>query len=745
VKLDVKETPVERVASVNETAFKIKATGKAFRALSSNLYKDKILAIVRELSCNAYDAHVAAGKRDIPFDVHLPSSRECWFAVRDYGYALSPTDITSVFTVYFESTKADSNDSIGGFGLGSKTPLSYTDEFTVTSIHKGVKRVYRVYMDESDTPTIAELSCETTAEPDGLEVKLAVSEFDAYLFCNAAKVTFEHFKPHPNVTGNPYREATWGRAAEGYEPLTTTVVFEGDNYRVVERTHGAKARAIMGVVAYPISAAQVGGGEIINEVFNGPLDIDFGIGELDVTMSREELGYSNSAKSILAERAQHIVYDITRRILAKFRSFQNEFEARKFYGDVVSRHTILRSQFPEGKIPFKGQFISSGVFQFDSVDVLPSGSEISLIETVATRKTPRLTTYSKASSEPRGRVFHIAARDEIIFIEDDCAGKYLNFRYKSLIETPGQEKHTIYVMRRMTEEEKQFFKDTFPNAQFIKLSSLDRPTREQSARKKPSVMMLTTRGYSRRGRRSGCMGKYEWEPVIADMDEGGLFVMINGGYPEYNENSIYHFGEMYDLAISLGLLESKTPIFGVSRSLEKKMKFAEHSEWTNMFDYLIEQFHNHMEAKNWPEAIARNRRHKEFHSSDETLDYRRPNADRMLRKASKALNPTHPLVEFFSALDTNTATPTEEPSRMSKMLGIMIPEADSTDLVAKWKAVNFTARYPMAHFVFEAVRREFAYSYNYNKEYDDAVEQLTAYLQFCDKNCPIPASCATVE
>lgn len=67
---------IEQFGEIIESeAFTIKSTGKAFEVLSSKLYKDKIRAIVRELSCNAYDSHVAAGCPDRPFDVHLPSAR----------------------------------------------------------------------------------------------------------------------------------------------------------------------------------------------------------------------------------------------------------------------------------------------------------------------------------------------------------------------------------------------------------------------------------------------------------------------------------------------------------------------------------------------------------------------------------------------------------------------------------------------------------------------------------------------
>ena len=48
----------------DSSAFTIRTSAKAFKVLSDNLYSDKITAVIRELSCNAYDSHVQAGKKD---------------------------------------------------------------------------------------------------------------------------------------------------------------------------------------------------------------------------------------------------------------------------------------------------------------------------------------------------------------------------------------------------------------------------------------------------------------------------------------------------------------------------------------------------------------------------------------------------------------------------------------------------------------------------------------------------------
>ena len=57
------EAILSNVGEVGE--FRIRNSAKAFNILSSGLYANKIRAIIRELSCNAVDSHVAAGKSGV--------------------------------------------------------------------------------------------------------------------------------------------------------------------------------------------------------------------------------------------------------------------------------------------------------------------------------------------------------------------------------------------------------------------------------------------------------------------------------------------------------------------------------------------------------------------------------------------------------------------------------------------------------------------------------------------------------
>ena len=156
--------------------FKIKASAKAFSILSSGLYANKIRAIIRELSCNAVDSHVAAGKQSTPFDVHLPNQLEPHFSIRDYGTGLTHEQVTQIYTTYFESTKTASNEFIGALGLGSKSPFAYTDNFTVTAIRDNKKGIYSAFINGEGVPSIALMMSEDTDEPAGVEVKFSVND-----------------------------------------------------------------------------------------------------------------------------------------------------------------------------------------------------------------------------------------------------------------------------------------------------------------------------------------------------------------------------------------------------------------------------------------------------------------------------------------------------------------------------------------------------------------------------------------
>ena len=53
--------------------------------LRSQIYSDKIMAVIREIAVNAIDSHVEAGCPDRPIEVTLPTRNETTLRIRDFG------------------------------------------------------------------------------------------------------------------------------------------------------------------------------------------------------------------------------------------------------------------------------------------------------------------------------------------------------------------------------------------------------------------------------------------------------------------------------------------------------------------------------------------------------------------------------------------------------------------------------------------------------------------------------------
>lgn len=112
-----------------------------FHMLSATLYSDQPLAVVREVLCNAWDAHIEAGCKDKPLEVTLQDNV---LTVKDFGKGIHRDDIGFIYLNYGGSTKKHDGNQTGGFGLGCKAPWAYADHFEVTSCHEGVKSIYRM-------------------------------------------------------------------------------------------------------------------------------------------------------------------------------------------------------------------------------------------------------------------------------------------------------------------------------------------------------------------------------------------------------------------------------------------------------------------------------------------------------------------------------------------------------------------------------------------------------------------------
>lgn len=109
--------------------------------LSTALYTHPQLASIREIICNGWDGHIVSGNTDTPLKVTIT---EKMISIRDFGPGIPHEKIGEIYGTYGNSTKRHDGQQTGGFGLGSKAPFAYIDNFEVINHHGGQKIIYRV-------------------------------------------------------------------------------------------------------------------------------------------------------------------------------------------------------------------------------------------------------------------------------------------------------------------------------------------------------------------------------------------------------------------------------------------------------------------------------------------------------------------------------------------------------------------------------------------------------------------------
>ena len=163
---------VEIFGDIETVEFQIKTDDSKMFHILSNLYSNPLGAVVREISTNCSDSHKAAGIPEKPFDIILPGRFDSghFIKYRDYGTGMDYQTIISVFTMFGQSTKTNSNIETGCLGLGSKSPLAITDSYTVTNIKDGIKTMYSISKDANRKPVLNIFDTQETTEENGLLV-----------------------------------------------------------------------------------------------------------------------------------------------------------------------------------------------------------------------------------------------------------------------------------------------------------------------------------------------------------------------------------------------------------------------------------------------------------------------------------------------------------------------------------------------------------------------------------------------
>ena len=432
----------------NTVTFGIKSDGlpHLFNVLRNQLYSNKELAIIREYSTNAADAHIEAGIANTPIEVTLPTALSPTFKIRDFGLALSDDEIQDVYAFYGESTKRQSNAVTGQLGLGSKSAFAYGDNFVIHSYIDGVKHLHNAYLDPSGLGKISKLGTEKTKEKNGLEIVISIKSDDIDSFRETALEFYRWFNPRPVIYGG-------GQIEE------IDVMFEGNDWAYLSNQNESPM-AIMGNIAYPIDRHSLNLADDdgdIDDILTRNLVLNVDIGELEIAASREKLQYTDYTKKNIKKKLKTALNEIMKSITNTFSSCDTLFDAKCLYGatfdyssNLYDLHRVIGKN-----LKWKGKLVEDSTF------------------TTAYDKDVDLKQFTKGrTSKYRSVDKHVInCEKDVVVVLNDMArpngtlGRVLNMILK--------EDKKVYLIRYKTQEaEKKFIKDTGFDGELLKLSEL---------------------------------------------------------------------------------------------------------------------------------------------------------------------------------------------------------------------------------------------------------------------------------
>jgi len=320
-----------------ETAASIKSSGKTFKMLVRNIYTNPVLAPTREIIHNHLDEHKRI-KLDQPIQITVPTYFDPTWRSRDYGESMSPEFMmssTSGFLTLGESRKEGDLTQAGMWGVGSKTPLAYTDQFTVKCFKKHHYRTYLIKFKTFDgpdgsfdtKPVITFIDEGATPEPDGTEVSWAVNTKDISRFeVELTRVLAGMFDAtFPVVIKN-------GEPVHTYDPKFD-ILQHGPDWRLFA-TNPTITRAYVRVsnILYPLDGTALPRLKAeARPLLATPLVIDFGTADLHIQPSRDGLEYSDKTVNAIEAKLQDLLAFLVKDVQTEIDKCPNFWSAQKLF------------------------------------------------------------------------------------------------------------------------------------------------------------------------------------------------------------------------------------------------------------------------------------------------------------------------------------------------------------------------------------------------------------------------------
>jgi hypothetical protein len=436
---------LEQSGTMQVSRATIKATPKIFDFFANQTYANKPIAIFRELVANAIDAHVAAGTPNRPVEVTLATDLDPTVRVRDFGTGMSHDFVMGPFMAYTDgSTKDGDNNAIGGFGIGSKSPFAYVDQFTLRVVHDGVLSVYTMFKDTDGVPAIGLQGQKTTDEHNGVEVSFPVEADDMETFRTAAQKALMYFRPLPLVSNGEINPPDYS--------------YLGKNWGL--RGEAGELGIIMGGVRYPVLKDS-----LTHDLRNDPkvspllgygIDLVMPIGSASVALSREALSYDATTSANIKKALNDVIGDVVKTFSTMFDAEPTEWAARaKLYTEtgMTQRYSMNpRQQLMASNAMYKGSKLETNLLVKGFVDSLGRAWLIESQNLYGGKSKALKSADWKAFSELNTLVPGLIGEVIIDDMPDSPKSKVIA-RVREYVETKGRQKQYL-VLRRDDREYK---------------------------------------------------------------------------------------------------------------------------------------------------------------------------------------------------------------------------------------------------------------------------------------------------
>lgn len=374
------------------------ANGPHIMQVLSGLYKNPLVAIVREYLTNMVDAYIALSKVDpdraakAPKPIlRSPTRLDPTLEFQDFGVGMDFETVWRVYSQYGNSTKNDNNDEVGGFGLGSKVAFCYNNgaPWNIIATKDGVTNRFMAFVGPDHIPQLTHVSTTKTPNtPSGVTVSIPIMPKDV----DEVQKAIQHFVPYfpreIEVTG-----------------LDTPIVprkyrFEGKGWKLDSRSSMSRWNSkgtcviLVGSVPYVVEGdPYTGKNALTDDTLFGHNDwlISVPIGSVDIVPSRDDLMYSDKTKAALRARFAEIKAEVPSVLNRVIQGATTEWEALHSYGTIVN--DISGASIIPTNILWKGKSLSAMI-------------ERKVEDLTATLNATSITEFSITDSSTAGPVVH---------------------------------------------------------------------------------------------------------------------------------------------------------------------------------------------------------------------------------------------------------------------------------------------------------------------------------------------------